>query len=92
MRDEAIVEALERTSLPQCQPICQNRITGGRGFASGGYKWLYLVWVARENGFVWYFPDWAGEGGAPVGRSRASCRLHCSLGKRGGWREGVCFQ
>ena len=29
---------------------------------------------------------------AAVGWTRASCRLHCRTGKRGGWREGVCFQ
>ena len=30
----------------------------GFGFAAGWGKWLYLVLVGRENGFVWYFLIW----------------------------------
>ena len=32
------------------------------GFVVGWGKWLDLVWVGRENGFVWYFLDCAGRG------------------------------
>src|ERR1035438_10019552 len=66
MRDEAIVEALKRTSLPQCQPIC--RKPGTAAFCKPGTA---TTFPAPFAGNMVAVPGFA-HGNAP-------CRLRLAL-------------
>src|ERR1035438_2744135 len=48
------------------------------------------VEAGKAAGFWWclHIADFE----VSIGWTRVSCRLHCRTGKRGGWREAVCFQ